>query len=112
MSQTGQCFNDDHILCRINIRDALTENVAQTRGEAVCRPGVRGGVLVLAGLRGERLDKPQLLDIARNGRLRGVVAKCPQMCGQILLRFNLKPVDEIEDFCLSLKLHRSRFPLL
>ena len=58
------------------------------------------------------LDKPQLLDIARNGRLRGVVAKCPQMCGKILLRFNLKPVDEIEDFCLSLKLHRSCFPSL
>lgn len=38
LSQTGQCFNDDHILCRINIRDALTENVAQTRSEAVCRP--------------------------------------------------------------------------
>ena len=55
-TQTGQRLNDDHVLRSVDIGHALTENIAQTRGEAVrCTSRRRSREVYLmsrAGLRG------------------------------------------------------------
>ena len=103
LTQTGKRLDDDHVLRGVDIGHALTENIPQTSREAVRCTSRRSRIFILSGLSGKRFDEPQLLDVARDCRLRGAVADRTQMVGQLLLRLDLEAIDQLQDLRLSLK---------
>ena len=113
LSQTGQRLDDDHVLRGVDIGDALTENVAQTRGEAVCRTGrSRRCTCTYRSPRRAILISRSSLMSRETGRLRGAVADRTQMVRSAppASRSRSRSISS-RIFACRLKFHRSRTPL-
>ena len=109
-TQAGHGLDDDQVLRKVDIRDAFAEDHAEAAVKAVDVVGLRRGI-VIAAQTVECFDDAQLLDVARNGRLRAAEAAGVQLVEQLLLRFNVFFCDQLQNFRLTVRFHEetSRF---